>query len=324
MKCLTPAHLAMAAEQAEGDRDEDPHLATCLACRRAVHEQRELRALVRRAPAPPLPRARREAIGAEVLSQSYAVSERRTLLARGGMAGAILSAAAAVALALWPASRGPRPTVARVDLAMAEPVSLDVRGVAAETAPAALPRAPALVRPGRTAEFTRLTVEDHEVLALRSGALTIDARNARDVEITLRGTTVRVDEAKICVVAHRGVIETVTVFAGSVEVTARGKLTVVEAGMVWVPDAVGPTTALREFRVGWAALRDGDLAAATAAFDRARDPVVAEDAVYWAAVAVERAGDRPEAARRFAGFLDLFPRSPHAETAAVALARLTP
>jgi hypothetical protein len=234
----------------------------------------------------------------------------------------MMAAAAAAALALWHTPGAPRATVARVELATTEPVSLAVRGVTTETAPPALPKLPALVRPGRAADFTRLTVEDREVLALRNGTLTIDARNAREVEITMRGTTVRVDEAKICVVAHRGVIETVTVFAGSAEVTARGKLTVVEAGMVWVPDAVGAATALREFRVGWAALRDGDLATAIAAFDRARDPVVAEDAAYWAAVAVERAGNVGDAARRFAGFLDLFPKSPHAETARVALARL--
>jgi hypothetical protein len=316
VKCLTPVQRAMAAEH----DDDDPHLADCLACRSAVSEQRAIRALVRRAPAPPLPRARRETIAAEVLARSYTMSARRTLLARGGIASAGLAVAAAVlVLVVWPV---PDATVARLELATPEPVSLAVRGVTAEVVPAVPPKSPAIVRAGVAAEFTRLTVEDREVLALRNGTLTIDARNAREVEVTMRGTTVRVDDAKIVVVAHRGVIETVTVFAGSAEVIARGKLTVVEAGMVWVPDAIGPATALREFRSGWAALRAGNLLAAVAAFDRARDPVVAEDAAYWAAVAAERAGDRADAARRFARFVELFPVSPHAETARGALARL--
>jgi hypothetical protein len=317
MKCLTPSERAIAAER----DDDDPHLADCLACRGAVLEQRAIRALVRRAPAPPLPRARREAIAAEVLSRSYAMSGRRTWLARGAVLGAVLAAAAAaLVLALWPT---PAATVARAELAMTEDTSaLVVRGVITEVAPDRPAKLPALVHPGGTADFTRLTVEDREVLELRNGTLTVDARNAREVEITMRGTTVHVEDAKICVGASGGVIETVTVFAGSAEVTSRGKLVVVEAGMVWVPDAVGPTTALREFRVGWAALRDGNLRAAVDAFDRARDPVVAEDAAYWAGVAAERLGDLGAAARRFAGFLDLFPASPHADMARVALARV--
>jgi hypothetical protein len=322
VRCLTASERAMAAER----DDDDPHLADCLACRAAVTEQRAIRALVRRAPAPPLPRARREAIAAEVLSRSYPQpSGRRTWLARGGLIGAGLAAAAAVlALALWPA---PRATVARVELALGEDLEDTaapvVRGVIAEVAPDRPARRPALVRPGGAAELTRLTVEDREVLELRNGTLTVDARDAREVEITMRGTTVHVEDAKICVSASAGVIGTVTVFAGSAEVTSRGKLVVVEAGMVWVPDAVGPSTALREFRAGWAALRDGSLRVAVGAFDRARDPVVAEDAAYWSGVAAERLGDRRDAARRFAGFLDLFPASPHADSARIALARVT-
>ena len=319
MRCLTASERAMAAER----DDDDPHLADCLACRAAVTEQRAIRELVRRAPAPPLPRARREAIAAEVLSRSYPqLSGRRTWLARAGVIGAGLAAAAAVlALALWPT---PGATVARVELALDEETAAPVvRGVIAEVAPAAPARRAALVRPGGTAELTRLTLEDREVLELRNGTLTVDARDAREVEITMHGTTVHVEDAKICVSASAGVIDTVTVFAGSAEVTSRGKLVVVEAGMVWVPDAVGASTALREFRAGWAALRDGNLRVAVSAFDRARDPVVAEDAAYWAGVAAERLGDRRDAARRFAGFLDLFPASPHADTARIALARVT-
>lgn len=320
MRCPAPGELARIAS---GELDDD-HVAGCVACRAALADQRAVRELVRRAPAPPLPRPRREAIAAEVLARSYAAAERRDRprwAMRAGLATAGLAAAIAVALLVLPRDR-PRPTVARVELASLEPVSLAVRGVELEVAPPRPPPPPAVIRPGALAELTRLTLEDRDVLELRNGSVTIDARNAREVEITLRGTTVHVDHGKICVVARGGVIETVSVFAGSAEVSARGKAVVVEAGMVWVPDAVGAGPAMREFQAGWSALRGGDLRGARAAFDRARDPVVAEDAAYWAAVAAERADDRGEAARRFASFVDLFPGSPHADSARVALARV--
>jgi len=331
VKCLTPAQLAIAAsgprDEAGHDDDHDDvaaelHLADCVACRAAVAEQRAIRELVRRAPAAPLPRARREAIAAEVMARSDAVAAPPSRFARAGVASSVLVAAAALAIVGLGPVRAPAPTVARAELIASEAVPLVVRGVAFEVAPDRPPAPPALVRPGRVADFTKVTIEDRDVLELRNGSLTVDARNAREIEITMRGTTVHVEQAKICVVARGGVISTVTVFAGSAEVSNHGKLTVVEAGMVWVPDAVGAPIAMREFEVGWNALRGGDHRAAVEAFDRARDPVVAEDAAYWAAVAVERAGDRPEAARRFGGFLDLFPGSPHADAARVALERL--
>lgn len=321
MKCPAPGELAQIAS---GEADDD-HVAGCVACRSEVAAQRAIRELVRRAPAPPLPRARREAIAAEVLSRSYASftqGSRRHWAARVGLATAGLAAAAALAIVVLPHRDRPIATVARVELASLEVPSLAVRGVEREVAPPRPPAPPAMILPGALAEFSRLSLEDRDVLELRNGSVTIDARNAREVEITLRGTTVHVDHGKICVVARAGVIETVSVFAGSAEVSARGKQVVVEAGMVWVPDAVGAGPAMREFQAGWSALRGGDLRGARAAFDRARDPVVAEDAAYWAAVAAERADDRGEAARRFAAFLDLFPASPHADTARIALARV--
>ena len=47
--------------------------------------------------------------------------------------------------------------------------------------------------------------------------------------------------------------------------------------------------------------------------------VVAEDAIYWAAVAADRAGNTAAAKRRFSEFLVRFPASPRVEGARAAL-----
>jgi hypothetical protein len=81
---------------------------------------------------------------------------------------------------------------------------------------------------------------------------------------------------------------------------------------------------MRAFREGWTLLRASKHRDAIAAFDRATDPVVAEDAVFWAAVAAERASDRADAARRYADFVTRFPASPRIEAARTAVKRLAP
>ncbi len=83
-------------------------------------------------------------------------------------------------------------------------------------------------------------------------------------------------------------------------------------------------TSARAFQDGWAALHAGRDADAIAAFDRATDPSVAEDASYWAAVAAERAGDVADAARRMRDFIARFPTSPRVGAARAALDRLAP
>jgi hypothetical protein len=80
----------------------------------------------------------------------------------------------------------------------------------------------------------------------------------------------------------------------------------------------------RAFQDGWAALHAGRDTDAIAAFDRATDPSVAEDATYWAAVAAERAGDVTNATRRMRDFLARFPGSPRVGAARAALDRLAP
>jgi TolA-binding protein len=87
-------------------------------------------------------------------------------------------------------------------------------------------------------------------------------------------------------------------------------------------EPIAGSDSMAAFRRGWEALRAHHHAQAIAAFDLATDPVVAEDAAFWAAIATERAGDLDGAATRLRDFLDRFPGSPRAETARAALERI--
>lgn len=77
------------------------------------------------------------------------------------------------------------------------------------------------------------------------------------------------------------------------------------------------------FDEGWTALRAGDASAAAEAFDRAmsanpRGPI-AEDASFWHALALGRAGRRASAAQAFASFLGRFEASARAGEASAML-----
>jgi TolA-binding protein len=74
-------------------------------------------------------------------------------------------------------------------------------------------------------------------------------------------------------------------------------------------------TPVAAFRAGWEALRAARYADAIAAFDRATDPAVAEDAMFWAAISAQRAGQADDARKRLDVFLATFPESPRAESA---------
>jgi ferric-dicitrate binding protein FerR (iron transport regulator) len=339
MTCLAPERIAELASTPGGD---DPHLAECATCRGAVTQQRAIRELVRRLPVAPLPRARREALATEVLARSDVTPMRRALPRRWISGAALgLAAAAGISLAAWPRER--LVPVGAMQSSTSEAQSLSVRGVtreiaappvdrrsqiaeggAGDQAPRGIDRRSPTARvDGVAAEFTRRTDAGRDVLALHNGSVTLDARNTRDVDVVARDATIHVDHAKARVSVRPGGMS-VTVFAGSVEIRAHGTRQVIEAGMVWTPDDPGPADSLREFRDGWTALRAGETATAIAAFDRAIDPIVAEDAVFWAAVAADRAGAFKAAARRFADFLARFPSSPHAEAARHAIDRLNP
>jgi len=87
-----------------------------------------------------------------------------------------------------------------------------------------------------------------------------------------------------------------------------------------------PLVETPSFGHAWSLLRDGDAKAAAAEFAEverlAHGRDIEEDALYWRAVAVGRAGDAAGARTLFAAFVDRFPSSSRAGEAAAALGRL--
>jgi hypothetical protein len=158
------------------------------------------------------------------------------------------------------------------------------------------------------------------MVALRDGALTIDARNRAPVSVVVGDATFAVANGRVKIVASGSVIVSAHVFSGSVERIDAAVHATIEAGEAWTPPP-GPKTSLAAFRAGWQALREGRNSDARSAFVLATDPVVVEDATFWAAVAAERAGD-DDAAARYDAFAVQFPDSAHVDAARAAAARL--
>jgi len=193
-------------------------------------------------------------------------------------------------------------------------------------------------RPG--ALFAREGSAWDEIVRLREGVATFDVepllRGERfrvitgDGEVEVRGTSFRVEVA-----GDR--LRAVHVERGRVEVRAQGRRAVVLGpGDDWksartlagavagsgnaVPSAPSPSEAA--FIEAWSAFRSGRLVGAIEAFDDVLrlDPTgpLTEDARYWKAVARARTGSR-SAIDDLGSFLSDYPRSPHADEAAVLL-----
>lgn len=353
MSCLEPEQIAAGVSGEDGDATA--HALVCPACRARFDEQRALRRALGALSRPPLSSAARERVAAAVMSRAEALGSARRSWLR--MAGRATLAAAALVLAVWAIGRlvggspGAVPTgrVASAPLpppavapsiapstgrsgvapgeGIAPPPTLDREPLTAQLEPA--PHAPgtAAKLSGTKARFGRATQSGRDVIELRDGALTVDARQTAPAEIRLGATAIHIADAKATVTARTGALARVAVFAGSVELSSGARSTIVNAGTVWeapAEPASDPNSSLAAFREGWLALRQSRFADAIAAFDRASDPVVQEDAAYWAAVATSRAGDRDAARRRFADFLARFPESPRADAARRALADVSP
>ncbi len=173
---------------------------------------------------------------------------------------------------------------------------------------------------GDGADFTRDTGAQRDTVQLHDGTISIDARDRAPVSVAIGDTTIHVRDAHVEIRAADGVIVSAQAFAGSVERTSPESRAVISEGEIWT--APPAESSLAAFRIGWKALHEGRNDAALAAFDRAGDPVVAEEAAFWAAVAAQRAGDRDGASQRFRAFIDAYPHSTRVDAARAALRQL--
>jgi hypothetical protein len=330
VSCLSNERIAAAA--AGQDRDATAHALGCPACRSRFDDQRALRRLVGALSGPPLGAAIRDRLAAGVMVRVASPPPGRryvAYIAAFAAAAVVLCAIGWLAGDRAGARRGPDGpvivattgsvvTAAAPPPAPVAPAELPPdAAVVAEVAPAPRPRPIVAAEvSGPRAEFGRAMHGERDIVELRDGEVTIDARNTAPVELRLGPTAIRVADAKATVTARTGAIASVAVFAGSVELSLGAQSAVVMAGTVWVaPKTRDPAAAMAAFQSGWAALRRGAFAIAIAEFDRANDPVIREEAAFWAAVAARRAGHRDAARRRFIDFLDSFPFSSRAEAA---------
>jgi hypothetical protein len=247
----------------------DPmHAAECLACRRALVEQRALVAQLAMLPVPSLGRERRQTLTAEVMARADLQADTRGPRRRVGryVAGA-LAAAALVAL-----------------LAREERSQVRARVTA---------NVQRVERVGPDRDVRVPTDIDHprpEVAPRVEPARDVDAIGGSDPPAP-------VDQPKL---------DRARQVFGSTAKRAQASID---------RDTLVEQSPVAAFRVGWEALHEARYADAIAAFDRATDPAVAEDAAFWAAIAAQRAGHTDDARKRLDLFLATFPESPRAESA---------
>ncbi len=338
MSC--PAFERLAAAASGEDEAILSHLDDCAECQQIVEEQGAMRLLASQAPAPRLSAHHREELGAEIMAHAdWMPVHRRRMVPLVG-AGLAVAAAVAIAFGLGAFNRASGESVEVATITAPEPnrepvlPPSPVTPIAphdADEVVVVTPR-PTTVIAERTArakldgtgDYSRRLTADHEIVRLASGELTVDTDNAaaRPVHVVTGDTTLAFKRARVKVVATKGAIAQVSVFAGTAEITVNGTTQVIEAGMVWERPAT-PADSSVAFQEGWAALREGRHADAIAAFDRAIDPVVAEDALYWGAIASERNADAAGAKQRYELLLEKFPSSPRAKKVTKALARLS-
>lgn len=328
MSC--PAFEQLAAAASGEDDAILAHLDDCATCQDLVEEQGAMRLLASQAPTPRLSAAHREELGAEILARAdWMPMHRRRMVPLVG-AGLALAAAVAIAFGLGAFNRTSDPVaeIAVIEVPSTEPIVLqpddaDLEVVVETPRPTTVIAERPRVKLDGTGDFSRKTTADREIVKLASGELTLDSDHvsARQVHVVTGDSTLAFKRARVKVIATKGAIAQVSVFAGTAQLTVNGTTQIIEAGMVWERPAT-PADSSSVFQEGWAALREGRNADAIAAFDRAVDPVVAEDALYWAAIASERIDDAAGAKQRYEVLVEQFPTSPRAKKAKKALARL--
>jgi TolA-binding protein len=315
MTCLGAAEIARIATTG----DVPPHVRACVACRGELERQLAIRDALRALPVPRASAERVRAIKAEAMAASH-VAPRWSPALAGAL---VLAAAAATSVFLLARTRSLEGlTPVAPEVAPAEPPELEVRVATNDTAPGRRAAAPSIAaHPG--AVFSHIRGTQRDIVELADGAIDVDTRGARDVDVRIGRETVRVDDASVGVRAHGHAIVSVEVVVGSARVLGPEQQVTLEHDAIWTSQPVA-SVALECFRDGWVALRAGENRTAVALFDRATDPSVAEEASYWAAVAAMRAGDDADAKQRFAAFITRFPGSPYVEQARRALAAAAP
>ena len=271
--CATPEQLASGHVDAA-------HVATCLACRRELYEQRAIRTSVAWVRVPPIALERRRTLAAEVMARADLCADTRRSRVRPVALVAAAALAAAALLAILARDEAP---VSRPQPSVAQPAA----------APSASPPVPPPVPPSAptslpTSDLRATSPAPVERAPVRSSPLAPTPREA----LSRGAAAPKLDRAR-------------QVFGATAD-TPRHAIE---------RDMLVERTPLQEFRVGWEALRAHRYNEAIAAFDRATDPAVAEDAAFWAAIAAQRAGYDDIARKRLDAFLAAFPDSPRAESA---------
>jgi len=335
---MCPSRHRLAAASAGEDTAAELHAETCARCRAELTAMAAVVRLARAVPAPVLTASRRTELRTEVLAACDAAVPA-TRRPRGGAVVAAAAAIAAVVVAVaWyggstSRSRGITAPPRQAGLAVpdtgsaASPASSDASAPGAPRSPrGARPASPAPTNPPSPAAVR--PSPPRAIATVADGRSTIDARDTAPVRVVSGDTAITVASSKVELTSRAGAVTKVHVIIGSAEIELRGRRTTVFAGDVWVRPAPAPrplaAMAMTAFERGWIAFRAGRYGEAIAAFDQAQDPVIAEDAAYWAAIASARAGDRVSAARRLREFTARFPTAMRADDARRALARLGP
>ena len=294
----------------------------------------EIRVLAQQLPVPVLAPERRAQLAADTLAQADALPRHRgRWIALGTVAMAAAGALVMMAsrdenkiAVRWPVlahantNPSPSPSPAPTPIPAPIPALRESPPPILATAPHRAPASKAAATITGDADFTRDGRAEHDTIQLRDGTISIDARDRAPVAVAIGDTTIHVANAHVEIRAAHGAIISAHAFAGSVERISPESKATISAGEVWTPPP--PAAALAAFRAGWSALHEGRNTDALAAFERASDPVIAEEAAFWAAVAAQRANDREGAAQRFRAFLVAYPQSSRADAARAALVQL--
>jgi hypothetical protein len=319
-----PSEARLAAAVAGDDPEAATHAEGCRRCAAIVADGRAIRAALAALPSPSLRRR------AEVLAEVLAEAERETGTSpavaprRPWRIGAV---ALGVAAMVTGAAAGVGAVRERVTARHG--IAVEARRVAA-AAPGPAPRGGAMPRSRAPVEVAPVDVPPVDVPPVEVAARRRPARRG-PARRRVRGGAA----ARGSLVAPRAPQRAPSTFVVDGEPAARAARTARRAGAERVAPVrpavplgpvaravVGAADGVAAFQAGWEALRAGQPLVARAHFDRARDPAVAEDATYWAAVASERAGEPLDAARRYRSFAQAFPSSPRAADARAAAARL--